>query len=102
MCSIGFVQVQLGLLIRTIQASDVSFNSNAEDVVPWVIRAIHNVLQAASKNHDIQRVVMTSSAITALFPEPNKEGIVVREGKWWDPAYAVIKSSQHGWEGQRD
>lgn len=49
--------------------------------MPWVVRAINNLLEAASRNCVIQRVVMTSSAITALFPEPNKEGIVVREGE---------------------
>jgi nucleoside-diphosphate-sugar epimerase len=46
-----------------------------------VVRAINNLLEAASRHCDIQRVVMTSSAITALFPEPNKEGIVVHEGE---------------------
>ncbi|KAJ5521038.1 hypothetical protein N7463_001491 [Penicillium fimorum] len=67
-------------------ASDVSFSSNPEEVVPWVVRAVHNVLEAASRQCDIQRVVMTSSSIAALFPEPNKEGIVVREDSWNDEA----------------
>ncbi|KAJ5431746.1 NAD-dependent epimerase/dehydratase [Penicillium cf. griseofulvum] len=67
-------------------ASDVSFSSNLEEVVPWVLRAVHNVLDAASRHCDIQRVVMTSSSIAVLFPEPNKEGIVVREDSWNDEA----------------
>ncbi|KAJ5261587.1 NAD-dependent epimerase/dehydratase [Penicillium chrysogenum] len=67
-------------------ASDVSFSSNPDEVVPWVVRAINNLLEAASRHCDIQRVVMTSSAITALFPEPNKEGIVIREDSWNDEA----------------
>ncbi|KAJ5817358.1 NAD-dependent epimerase/dehydratase [Penicillium robsamsonii] len=67
-------------------ASDVSFSSNPEEVVPWVLRAVHNVLEAASRHCDIQRVVMTSSSITALFPEPNKEGIVIRKDSWNDEA----------------
>jgi hypothetical protein len=49
--------------------------------VPWVLRATHNILEAASRHSDIRRVVMTSSAVAALFAEPNKEGIVVREGE---------------------
>ena len=46
-----------------------------------MLRAIHNVLEAASRNSAIRRVVLTSSAVTVLFPEPNKEGIVVHEGE---------------------
>jgi nucleoside-diphosphate-sugar epimerase len=65
-----------------VQVSDVSFNSNPEEVVPWVIQAIHNVLEATSKQREIQRVVLTSSALAARFPEHNKEGIVVRESEW--------------------
>lgn len=49
--------------------------------MPWVLRATQNVLEAASRHRDIRRVVMTSSAVAALFPEANKEGIVVREGE---------------------
>ncbi|KAJ5676317.1 hypothetical protein N7536_012489 [Penicillium majusculum] len=62
-------------------ASDVTFGSNPEEVVPWVLRATHNLLEAASRHPDIRRVVMTSSAVAALFPEANKEGVVVREGE---------------------
>ena len=46
-----------------------------------MLRAIHNVLEAASRNTAIRRVVLTSSAVTVLFPEPDKEGLVVREGE---------------------
>ncbi|CAI7669140.1 unnamed protein product [Penicillium discolor] len=67
-------------------ASDVTFGSNPEEVVPWVLRATHNVLEAASRHPDIRRVVMTSSAVAALFPEANKEGVVVREDTWNDEA----------------
>lgn len=59
----------------------MTFSADPEQVIPWVVRAIHNVLEAASRHYDIQRVVLTSSAIAAVFPEPNKEGIVVREGE---------------------
>ncbi|KAJ5531745.1 hypothetical protein N7527_005138 [Penicillium freii] len=67
-------------------ASDVTFSSNPEEVVPWVLRATDNLLEAASRHRDIRRVVMTSSAVAVLFPEPNKEGIVVREDSWNDEA----------------
>ncbi|KAJ5463745.1 NAD-dependent epimerase/dehydratase [Penicillium sp. IBT 31633x] len=67
-------------------ASDVTFSADPEQVIPWVVRAIHNVLEAASRHCDIQRVVLTSSAIAAVFPEPNKEGIVVREDSWNEEA----------------
>ncbi|KAI2709124.1 hypothetical protein CBS147332_6183 [Penicillium roqueforti] len=74
-------------------ASDVSFSANPEEVVPWVLRAVHNVLEAASRNSAIRRVVMTSSAVTALFPEPNKEGVVVREDSWNDEATKLAYDS---------
>jgi nucleoside-diphosphate-sugar epimerase len=94
------IKVQFGLLIHIAEASDVSFNSNPEEVVPWVTQAIHNVLETASKNCDIKRVVLTSSAVAALFPEPNKEGIVVREGESWNLECTVVKSNGHGSEEQ--
>ncbi|KAJ5555814.1 NAD-dependent epimerase/dehydratase [Penicillium sp. DV-2018c] len=62
-------------------ATDVSFSPNTEKVIPWVVMAIENLLEAASRRSDIKRVVMTSSAIAALFPVSNKE-IVVREDSW--------------------
>ncbi|KAJ5511331.1 NAD-dependent epimerase/dehydratase [Penicillium expansum] len=67
-------------------ASDVTFSSNPEEVVPWVVRATHNVLEAASRHSNIKRVVLTSSAVAVLIAQPNTEGIVVREDSWNDEA----------------
>ncbi|KAJ5124999.1 uncharacterized protein N7515_008824 [Penicillium bovifimosum] len=66
-------------------ATDTSFKPNVEEVVGWAVRAIHNLLEAASRHSDIKRVVMTSSAIAALFPVSNKE-ITVSEDSWNDEA----------------
>ncbi|KAJ5153673.1 NAD-dependent epimerase/dehydratase [Penicillium coprophilum] len=80
------VEVMEGVSGVAHVASDVSFSSNPEEVVPWVVRAVDNLLEAASRHCDIQRVVMTSSSIAALFPEPNREGIVVHEDSFNDEA----------------
>lgn len=64
-----------------IQATDVSFNPDADTVIPKVTAATVNMLNAAAKEPSVKSVVLTSSSSAALIPEPNKEGIVVNEGK---------------------
>ncbi|CRG86213.1 Aldehyde reductase 2 [Talaromyces islandicus] len=65
-------------------ASDVSFNPNAEEVIPKVVSATENILEAAAKQPEglVQRVVLTSSASAAALPQPGVEGIVVTEDTW--------------------
>ncbi|KAJ5306964.1 hypothetical protein PENANT_c003G11043 [Penicillium antarcticum] len=63
-------------------ASDVSFNSDPEKVITPVVKATHNVLEAAARYSEIQRVVLTSSSVAVLFPEADKEGVSVDEGEF--------------------
>ncbi|OGM51215.1 cinnamoyl-CoA reductase [Aspergillus bombycis] len=65
-------------------ATDVSFNPNAEEVIPKVVSATETILEAAARQPagSIQRVVLTSSASAATLPQPGVEGIVVTEDTW--------------------
>jgi nucleoside-diphosphate-sugar epimerase len=51
-------------------------------VIPPVVKATHNVLEAASRHSEIQRVVLTSSSVAVLFPEADKEGVSVDESEF--------------------
>ncbi|KAJ6018215.1 hypothetical protein N7451_001594 [Penicillium sp. IBT 35674x] len=53
-------------------ATDVSFSNDPKAVIPWVVRAIHNMLEAAAKTASIKRVVLVSSSSTTdnLYPDP--------------------------------
>jgi nucleoside-diphosphate-sugar epimerase len=46
-----------------------------------VVKATHNVLEAASRRCEIQRVVLTSSSLAVLLPEADKEGVSVDESE---------------------
>ncbi|GLA53948.1 hypothetical protein AnigIFM63604_011257 [Aspergillus niger] len=60
-------------------ASDVSFEANPERVISWAVRAVQNVLEAASTVPSIQRVVLTSSGVSATTPKFNKGAITIYE-----------------------
>ncbi|KAJ6084841.1 hypothetical protein N7499_004470 [Penicillium canescens] len=89
--SLALWRVLLELLMW--YASDISFDSDPGRVIPSVVKATHNVLEAASRHSEIQRVVLTSSSVAVLFPEADKEGVSVDENTWnedsvraaWDP-----------------
>ncbi|KAL4892961.1 NAD dependent epimerase/dehydratase [Aspergillus ambiguus] len=76
-------------------ASDVSFSSNPNEVIPWVIDAIRTILEAASKRPTIRRVVLTSSSrATYSATWDSTRGVEIDENTWneaaikaaWDPA----------------
>ncbi|KAI2830273.1 hypothetical protein CBS147343_3363 [Aspergillus niger] len=67
-------------------ASDVSFEANPERVISWAVRAVQNVLEAASTVPSIQRVVLTSSGVSATTPKFNKGAITIYEHTWNDEA----------------
>lgn len=61
-----------------LQASDLTFSTDANAVIPWVVRATQNILKAAASSA-VKRVVLTSSSTAALIPVPNLR-IHVQEG----------------------
>lgn len=59
-----------------IQASDVSFSSDPQAVIPKVVKGVLNALEAASKHSSVKRFVLTSSSSAALLPPLNEQVIV--------------------------
>lgn len=53
-------------------------------MIGYVVSATEAVLQAASVQKSIKRVVLTSSAMTAWSSQPGVEGIIITESKWID------------------
>ncbi|KAH8695618.1 cinnamoyl-CoA reductase [Talaromyces proteolyticus] len=82
----------VNLLIRSLEgisgvvhvASDMTFSTDPNLVIPWVVRATQNILEAASQQ-PVKRVVLTSSSTAALVPEANLE-IRVDEIDTWNEA----------------
>lgn len=50
------------VLTNIPKASDLTFSSKPDAVIPWVIDATRTILEAASKHSTIRRVVLTSSS----------------------------------------
>ncbi|PKS08375.1 hypothetical protein jhhlp_005319, partial [Lomentospora prolificans] len=90
-------------------ATDVTFGSDPEAIIPWVIKASENMLEAAASKPTIKRFVLTSSSTAVVIPVADKEGVRVDEGTFndsavaaaWDPAtpddfkfYAVYAASK--------
>ncbi|QKX61985.1 uncharacterized protein TRUGW13939_09141 [Talaromyces rugulosus] len=74
-------------------ASDVSFDTDPNQVIPVVINLTTNALNAAAQEASVKRFVLTSSSSAALWPTADNEGLVVDENSWnetavkaaWDP-----------------
>ncbi|KAE8386159.1 NAD dependent epimerase/dehydratase [Aspergillus alliaceus] len=73
-------------------ASDVTFNPDPDTVIPWVVRAILNILEAASKQPSVKRVVLTSSSTAALVPIVGAEGVRVDESTWNDLSVQIARN----------
>ncbi|PYI09456.1 NAD dependent epimerase/dehydratase [Aspergillus sclerotiicarbonarius CBS 121057] len=69
-------------------ASDLSFNSDPNAVIPWVVQATLNILELAARRASIKRVVLVSSSTAAymIFPDPNRRD--VHANTWNDVAVA--------------
>ena len=98
-------------------ATDVSFDSDPNKVVPYVVQGMLNILQAAANTPTLKRFVYTSSSIAAVHPTPN-EVFHVDSTSWnevdardaWAPppylperAFAVygaskVEAEKVGWE----
>ncbi|KAJ5519845.1 aldehyde reductase [Penicillium fimorum] len=63
-------------------ASDLSFSSDPNTVIPWVKQATVTLLEAAASHESVKRFVLTSSSAAAIIPIPNQEGIRVDENTW--------------------
>ncbi|PYI23170.1 putative aldehyde reductase [Aspergillus violaceofuscus CBS 115571] len=102
-------------------ASDMSFNSDPNAVIPWVKRVTIHLLEAAASQLSVTRFVLTSSSTAALLPTPGQKTIV-DENTWnevsvhaaWDEStppetrayhiYSAAKTEQEreGWRWVRE
>ncbi|RAL15804.1 NAD(P)-binding protein [Aspergillus homomorphus CBS 101889] len=84
-------------------ASDMSFSSDPNAVIPWVKRATVNLLEAAASQPSVKRFVLTSSSTAALLPTPGDAGIRVDENTWngisvkaaWDASTSPATRAYH-------
>jgi len=53
-------------------ASDVTFGSDPNKVIPMVINGVNGILKSAAKEPSVKRFAYTSSSTAATFPKPNK------------------------------
>lgn len=58
----------------------MTFGSDPEAIIPWVIKASENMLEAAASKPTIKRFVLTSSSTAVVIPVADKEGVRVDEG----------------------
>lgn len=66
-----------------------------EAVIPFVVAATMNALQAASKHASVKRFVLTSSSSAALLP-PLNEKVIVTEGMRPEKIQALDLSTDSG------
>ncbi|KAJ0146340.1 Aldehyde reductase 2, partial [Colletotrichum tanaceti] len=60
-------------------ASEVSMTDDPNASIPWVVKATESALAAAAKHSSVKRVVLTSSAFSAVIPIADKKGVYVDE-----------------------
>ncbi|KZF24892.1 putative aldehyde reductase II [Xylona heveae TC161] len=72
-------------------AADTTFGCDPNKIITPLVEAMRNILTSASKAQSIQRFVLTSSAMSAISPQPGKK-IFVDSNTWNDaslePAWA--------------
>lgn len=52
----------------------MSFIDDPQSVIPWVVQAMKNLLEAATKTATVKRVVLVSSSSAAYDLHPNPAG----------------------------
>ncbi len=70
--------------MRVAQAAQLNWSSDPDEGIPPVVAGTINLLKAAAAEPAVKSVVLTSSSVAALAPEPNKK-IVVDESKSQNP-----------------
>ena len=70
-------------------AAVTHYSSTIEKVVPPMIKSVMNVLQAASRNESVRRVVMASSIVAGSAPRPGTK-VVINRDTWNDAAVDFV------------
>ncbi|KAL5355835.1 NAD dependent epimerase/dehydratase [Aspergillus floccosus] len=66
------------------QAADMSFSSDPNAVIPWVVNATMKILAAAAQTSSVKRVVLVSSSSAAYLTLPGEDPFVVDMGSYND------------------
>ncbi|KAF9889633.1 hypothetical protein FE257_007141 [Aspergillus nanangensis] len=74
-------------------ASDLTFSPDPESVIPWVVGATLNVLEAAQQ-HSVKRVVLVSSSSAADMMTPSAEKKVLHADSWNKDAFRLAWDKQ--------
>lgn len=64
-------------------ASNVTFNSDPNKVIPEVLAGVNGILKSATKEPSVKRFVYTSSSTAATAPRPNQE-FAIDTSSWND------------------
>lgn len=67
--------------LDNVQASDLSFSSDPNAVIPWVVKATLKILEMAASKPSIKRVVLASSSTASYMILPDPNGRQVYQGK---------------------
>ncbi|KAL4893272.1 NAD dependent epimerase/dehydratase [Aspergillus ambiguus] len=67
-------------------ASDLTFGTDPEAVIPWVIQATLNILEAAAKRPSIKRMVLVSSSSATYMLDPRPNGRTIHADTWNEEA----------------
>jgi nucleoside-diphosphate-sugar epimerase len=78
-------------------ASDMTFSSNPDDVIPPVLKAYNTLLEAAHSQKSIRRFVLTSSSLAIGSPNPGgKTTQHFEASKWNDASVEDMKKAPNG------
>jgi nucleoside-diphosphate-sugar epimerase len=61
-------------------ASNLTFDSDPNKVIPEVLAGVNGILKSAAKEPSVKRFVYTSSSTAITAPIPNKEFIIDENG----------------------
>lgn len=64
-------------------ANDLSFGSDPNEIITPMLRGLNGLLASAAQEPSVQRVVLTSSAIACMSPQPGKV-IKIDQNSWND------------------
>ncbi|KAJ5580526.1 hypothetical protein VI817_009794 [Penicillium citrinum] len=70
-------------------ATDLSFSSDPNAVIPWVAQAAKDILEIASRKSSIKRVVLASSSTAAYMTWPEPNGRQIDTNSWNDAGVAA-------------
>ncbi|GES57883.1 NAD dependent epimerase/dehydratase [Aspergillus terreus] len=75
-------------------ASDLTFSTDPEAVIPWVVQATVGILEEAAKRSSVKRVVLVSSSSATYMLNPAPEGRTIHADTWNEEAVRLAWDEQ--------